>query len=219
MDRINDKRPRMYYVYSSMHGNWDTDVRDFSLPERLTAFGIAVYSSLCAAAGARNACDPSVPTLAKMSGCSEKKVREALSTLQELGMITIRARRSGELNDTNEYTITEWVGGVVPTGNQVVPHGNPNDSSSRLEDAPEKLNCAVLYEQAFGWLPSLHILEMMNDLAEEYGEVALTNAMKAAAAAGKREIRYVQGILRNVRAGDNREPKQPEPVEQPRGRW
>ena len=89
-------------------------------------------------------------------------------------------------------------------------------TSARGAEAPA-LNCGRLYEETFGFLPSPFLVGTMHGLEESYGGVALTEAMREAARAGKKDLRYVEGILRRQQAGDSR--PQPEPAEEPRGRW
>jgi len=67
-----------------------------------------VYAILCMYADNETMkSHPSIQTLAKKCCCSENSIRSALKRLEELELISVKRRKYGEKNYSNEYTIWE----------------------------------------------------------------------------------------------------------------
>lgn len=65
-----------------------------------------VYSILCMYAdNATMKSHPSIQTLARKACCSENTVRAALAKLEKEGLLTIKRRKNGKKNFSNEYTL------------------------------------------------------------------------------------------------------------------
>lgn len=170
-------------------------------------------------------------------------VRRVINTLEERGLLLSRDDLNRmKIDRTKWYTIdyaaleriTELMTDLAKSADDVSILDNSEESnldrpitrdfqetttsSARGAEAPA-LNCGRLFEETFGFLPSPFIVGNMHALEEEYGAVALTEAMRTAALAGKRDLRYVEGILRRQQTGDTR-PEQPAQKPEPeRGRW
>lgn len=83
----------------AMIPNWM--IRDTTI----SAYGIAVFAALASHSG-RGGIHPSHATLAAEARCSERKVRDALNELRDLGVITWNRRRDPRLGQiTNTYTL------------------------------------------------------------------------------------------------------------------
>lgn len=98
---------------------------------------IAVYTALCHFAVLGDDCDPSIPEIAKLIGCSQNPVRSALQKLVKERWIEIERRKLGpNQNDTNLYTLLPdpVTGGVLQNLNQGTSESEgksttPNDNS------------------------------------------------------------------------------------------
>nr|WP_237178946.1 DnaD domain protein [Paenibacillus sp. MMS18-CY102] len=75
-----------------------------------------------------------------------------------------------------------------------------------------------LFEQeGFGTLTPI-IVEQINDLVNDFGERWVNEAMKAARISGKRNLRYVAGILERYKSSGIDEPWTVKPTQQGRGK-
>jgi len=94
-------------------------------------------------------------------------------------------------------------GATVP--NQTIPnHTEPNTSTTTGSEQP--LNPFKLFEsEGFGTISSI-IADRLGDLVDDYGERWVCEAMKAAVVAGKRNLGYVDAILKRYRAEGVDEP-------------
>lgn len=68
----------------------------------ISAYAIAVYAALASHSG-RGGITPSHETLATESRCSERKVRDALNELRDLGVVTWTRRQARGGRTSNEY--------------------------------------------------------------------------------------------------------------------
>ncbi len=71
---------------------------------------------------------------------------------------------------------------------------NPNPNT-------DDINLVREFETAFGLFPSAFLISELDDLGKTYGKLSTSTALKIAATAGKRDLRYVTGIL--IKQQDN----------------
>jgi hypothetical protein len=104
-------------------------------------YGIAVYCALCVHADKDTQnCYPSHRLLAKEIGCSERKVRDVLKQLKDLGLIAVHHRKRKDNNGqtTNDYFLLDPPArdatppgtGDTPPQYRDVPTNNPNIEQS-----------------------------------------------------------------------------------------
>lgn len=123
--------------------NWLVREADVSI------YAIAVYVALASRAG-RGAIFPSHSTIAADARCSERKVREALGELRDLGVVSWNPRLNGKGRASNAYILhsdgppAHGAGGGDGTTRQRSRHGVPHppapgaEEEEPLEETPEE---------------------------------------------------------------------------------
>jgi hypothetical protein len=164
-------------------------------------------------------CWPGHTSLSKRGRIARRQIINVLNELSESGELYI-ARRPGSSNIYAVLTGCIYVdaaarrkladdlaGGVQRiargsarryTPTDTTPPHKPSDEPSvkPLLTTINGTNLSVAYEQAFGYLCSGTNLDKLKDLAAAYGESNTVDALGVAAAAGKRRLDYVEGVLR-----------------------
>lgn len=96
----------------------------------LKAGGIAVYAALCRIAGERRKAWPSYRKLAELTGMGRTGVRDAISRLESVGLLSVEARRNEEGDaDSNLYVLLPVGGGseTAHPGRQATDGCAPTD--------------------------------------------------------------------------------------------
>lgn len=84
-----------------------------------------LYMWLCAYANETGNCFPSRTTLANNVGCSDSMVDNMLSLLEKEGLVAKKARKEGDKQLTNLYTV---IVDTLPRGTTPLPHSTPPPS-------------------------------------------------------------------------------------------
>ena len=108
-------------------GYFQGDRRILDYAADIKAYGIALYSVLCAHADKNGQCFPSISTLAKKGGMGTTKVREARDLLVKHKIIRYVERKEKGRPTSHLYTMLPFPKKQVDTS----PHGVSND-----EDTP-----------------------------------------------------------------------------------
>lgn len=99
----------------------------------------------------------------------------------------------GHATKTEKETKTKTTTKTPP----VVVVEKPSPEKTQVEGAPERPNVYGMYERQFGMTLSPGIADTLKDMAAEYGEEWVNDALAITATSGKRgNLRYTAGILR-----------------------
>lgn len=175
---------------------------------------IAVYAALCYFADLGDDCDPSVPEIAKMIGCSQNPARTALAKLEKEGWIAIETRKLGpKQHDTNVYTIlfNPEKEGVLQNQNQGGSESEGKSTTTTGNGSVSKRKpIVVVWEEEAREAISPHIAERLFALVDEHGEQTAIDAVKEASATvgpGQFNVKYVESILRRWEKEGRDKPK------------
>lgn len=178
--------------------NWFWASRDIVYKDgkKLGPYGIAVYMSLCAHANDQGKAWPSLSTLAEEIGCGERKVREVLRELETLKWIKSEPKyREDGSQMSNEYSLLPSPHATPPARKDTAPLAPRADKRESVNEN-QKTSLGKLYEECFGFLCSAFQLETLTEFEKTYSHKYLEGALKEAAARNKRDLRYVEGILK-----------------------
>jgi DnaD/phage-associated family protein len=157
---------------------------------------------------------PSVETLASKCRQSERNVQRLLRELSTLGEIVIRDQEGP--HGCNVYVIPVPWGGAklsgvttgaqgVTTGAEIVPQMSPEPSltikesktspAAEIEKSNDQPNPCSTWE-SIGLQLSPYIAERLKEFEKDYTAAWLNEAIRRAARQNKRNIAYVEGILK-----------------------
>lgn len=100
MDLLKDKRQKdWFWIENKIIDN-----------EELTIYEKMIYMVLVRHANEDSSCFPSYKTIAKKAGCSERKAKDVVKSLEEKKLIAKRTRKQGGKmeNDTNMYYVLSF---------------------------------------------------------------------------------------------------------------
>lgn len=174
--------------------------------ECLGPYSIAIYAALCCYADTEHKAFPSVATLAEKIGCSERKARECLADLERANWIKSEPnyRPDGsQTSNTYHLLISPYSGatGGYSSAGGGYSGADKRESVKDSKDKEEVNSLVVAYEKTFGFAITGHNAEKLDDMAKTYhSEEWVIDALKIAGEANKRDLRYVEGILRRWQA-------------------
>ncbi len=165
-------------------------------------------------------CWPSQSTLAEMRSVSRKTINLHIKRLIDLKYLNIHPRYDQETGaqksnmmqikfdfapgvspDVTPPVTSKTLQGVSPLGCYTPPNTQDVTHNAPINDTVNNSSALAAYEQTFGPMSSQIQAQKLADDIEEFGETAVTEAIKAADAAGARSYGWAAARLRN-RKGD-----------------
>jgi hypothetical protein len=155
MDRIQDKR------------EWHLTMIDNAVlySTQLTTYEKIVYVILCAYSNVKTGeCYPSLKTISELVDASKNTVRKALDGLQNKGLITVEKRKSGELNDSNLYTLSKLPDWIIQEYEGKLASSSSRDELGGSADEPGVVHHVhqVVQEMNEGGSPGEPELKLIN---------------------------------------------------------